>query len=153
MDQLQQRGGKLLYDPELTVYRRPRPTFGAFRRMLLNYGRGRAEQFRLHPTARSAPNFVPPLFCLFLALLPVLPRAWLWALAVYGAAVMIQALAVTPLKRLHWFPWIAGLVFVCHVFYGLGFWWGCLTRPKAPPEAISASVKLERLQGLGAAGG
>ena len=66
MDELQKRGGKLIYDPELVVYRRPRPTLKAFGKMLLNYGRGRAEQFRLHPTPGSALNFAPPLFCLYL---------------------------------------------------------------------------------------
>jgi glycosyltransferase involved in cell wall biosynthesis len=146
MDELQKRGGKLLYDPDLMVYRRPRPTFKAFRRMLLNYGRGRAEQFRLHPTIRSAPNFVPPLFCLFLLLLPFLPPFCRWGLAVYGAAVLLQSLAVVPWRKLHWFPWIVGLIFVSHIFYGLGFWRGCLTKPKPPPPAISGEVKLEKLQ-------
>ena len=74
MDRLQSRGGILLYDPELLVYRRPRPTLKAFVKMLLNYGRGRAEQFRLHPTIGSAPNFVPPLFCLYLLAWPWLPE-------------------------------------------------------------------------------
>jgi succinoglycan biosynthesis protein ExoA len=148
MDELQKRGGKLFYDPELVAYRRPRPTLKAFCRMLLNYGRGRAEQFRLHPTIRSAPNFVPPLFCLFLILLPILPRMFCWVLAVYGAAVVVQSLAVVPLKKLHWFPIIAGLIAACHIFYGLGFWWGCLTKPKPPTTAVSAEVKLEKLQSI-----
>ena len=70
MDELQKRGGKLLYDPALMVHRRPRNNFvRAFAKMLLNYGRGRAEQFRLHPTLGSAPNFVPPLFCVYLFVL------------------------------------------------------------------------------------
>jgi glycosyltransferase involved in cell wall biosynthesis len=146
MDELQRRGGKLVYDPDVVVHRRPRPTFRAFRRMLLNYGRGRAEQFRLHPTLRSAPNFVPPLFCLFLAALPFLPWVCWWALAAYGAAVLIQALCVTPVKKLHWLPGIAGLIFVSHVFYGLGFWRGCLTRPKAPSAAVTEEVRLEKLR-------
>src|SRR5262249_22483214 len=50
MDELQQRGGKLIYDPELIVHRRPRSNLKAFARMLRTYGRGRAEQFRRHPT-------------------------------------------------------------------------------------------------------
>ena len=145
MDELQKRGGKLLYDPELLVHRRPRRTFAAFCKMLFNYGRGRAEQFRLHPTPGSAPNFVPPLFCLFLVLLPVLPRYFLWVLAAYGAALLLQAVAVLPLKKWFWFPWIMSLVFVSHVSYGLGFWRGCLTTPKAPPPAVAAEVRLERL--------
>ena len=48
MDGLQKRGGKLIYDPVFFVHRRPRPTLKAFCKMLMNYGRGRAEQFRLH---------------------------------------------------------------------------------------------------------
>jgi GT2 family glycosyltransferase len=149
MDELQKRGGKLRYDPELIVYRRPRPTLKAFGRMLMNYGRGRAEQVRLHPTIRSAPNFAPPLFCLYLLLLPILPSICWWALTAYGAVVLVQALAVTPLKKLHWFPAIAVLISACHILYGLGFWWGCLTKPKPPPAAVSAEVKLEKLQTFG----
>ncbi len=144
MDELQKRGGKLLYDPELIVYRRPRGTFKAFCKMLLNYGRGRAEQVRLHPTLGSAPNFVPPLFCLFLVLLPVLPHYFLWVVALYGAAVLVQAIAVVPITKIFWAPWIMSLIFISHVFYGLGFWKGCLTKPKPPPPAISAEVRLER---------
>lgn len=145
MDELQKRGGKLIYDPKLLIHRRPRPNFRAFRRMLFNYGRGRAEQFRLHPTPRSAPNFVPPLFCLFLILLPFLPRYFDWILAAYGAAVFVQALAVLPLKKWHWLPWIMSLIFVSHIFYGIGFWRGCLTKPSPPAADITAEVRLEKL--------
>src|SRR5262249_50957929 len=48
MDQLQQRGSRLIYDPQFIVWRRPRRTLGSFVRMLLTYGRGRAEQVRVH---------------------------------------------------------------------------------------------------------
>ena len=72
MDELQKRGGKLIYDPQLLVHRRPRSSLRSFARMLMTYGRGRAEQFRLHPTPGSALNFVPPLFCLYLLALPLL---------------------------------------------------------------------------------
>ena len=145
MDELQKRGGKLIYDPELIVYRRPRANTRAFCRMLLNYGRGRAEQFRLHPTARSAANFVPPLFCLFLAALPFLPPVALCVLVAYGVALLVQSLAILPMRNLGWLPSIMGLIFASHIFYGLGFLRGCFTRPKPPPPAISAEVKLEWL--------
>jgi hypothetical protein len=49
------------------------------------------------------------------------------------------------LHKLHWLPAIMGLIFASHIFYGLGFWRGCVTRPKPPPAEISAEVKLERL--------
>jgi succinoglycan biosynthesis protein ExoA len=145
MDELQKRGGRLLYDPAFLVYRHPRATFRAFAKMLFNYGRGRAEQVRLHPTLGSAPNFVPPLFCVYLVLSPFLPPLLDWPLAIYGLALLIQALVVVPPKRWHWLPWIMALIFVSHVCYGLGFWRGCLTRPKPPAPAVTSEVKLEKL--------
>jgi cellulose synthase/poly-beta-1,6-N-acetylglucosamine synthase-like glycosyltransferase len=145
MDELQKRGGTLLYDPALVVHRRPRGTFAAFCKMLFNYGRGRAEQFRLHPTPRSAANFVPPLFCLFLLLLPFLPRYFNWVLAAYGAALLLQAAAVLPIKKLYWLPGIMYLIFISHVYYGVGFWRGCFTAPKPPPPSVAAAVRLEKL--------
>src|SRR5206468_230099 len=66
MDELQKRGDKLMYDPDFVVHRRPRSNLRAFMKMLMTYGRGRAEQFRLHPTPGSALNFVPPAFCIYL---------------------------------------------------------------------------------------
>jgi cellulose synthase/poly-beta-1,6-N-acetylglucosamine synthase-like glycosyltransferase len=65
MDELQKKGGKLMYDPEFIVHRRPRPNTRAFRKMLMNYGRGRAEQVRLHPSSGSLLNFAPAGFVLF----------------------------------------------------------------------------------------
>ncbi len=146
MDELQKRGGKLLYDPELIVHRHPRPTFKAFCKMLLNYGRGRAEQFRLHPTPGSAPNFVPPLFCLFLAALPFLPAVFWCVLAAYGVVVLVQALVLLPLKKILWLPQIMGLIFVSHVIYGIGFWRGCLTKPEPPAPVVLSEIKLEKIQ-------
>jgi hypothetical protein len=66
-------------------------------------------------------------------------------LAAYGAAALIQALAILPIRRLAWLPAMIGLIFTSHILYGLGFWRGCLTKPKPPPPAVSTGVKLERL--------
>jgi hypothetical protein len=38
------------------------------------------------------------------------------------------------------------LIFLSHVLYGLGFWRGCLKKPKPPAPAVSAAVKLEKIQ-------
>jgi energy-coupling factor transporter transmembrane protein EcfT len=114
--------------------------------MLWNYGRGRAEQVRLHPTFRSAPNFVPPLFCVYLLALPFLPAPFRWLAVAYLAAVLLQSVVILPLRKWFWLPQIMGLIFVSHIFYGLGFWSGCLTQPKPPPPAVSASVQIEKIQ-------
>jgi len=141
---LQKGGGTLIYDPELIVFRHPRATFKAFCKMLLNYGRGRAEQFRVLPTLGSALNFAPPLFCVYLLALPILPRILWWPLAFYIVAVLAQAAALLPARRLFWLPLLSGLIFVSHVFYGLGFWRGCFTALRPPPAQVAADVKLER---------
>jgi len=141
MDELQKRGGTLLYDPAFIVHRRPRHTVGAFCRMLMNYGRGRAEQFRLHPTLGSAPNFVPPLFLLYLVLTPFLPPLLLWPLALYAVAVLAQTL-VSSSHCLFNAARVAPLIVVSHVCYGLGFWNGLFTRPqRKPPEQVSVALE------------
>jgi glycosyltransferase involved in cell wall biosynthesis len=158
MDELQKRGGELIYDPEFKVLRRPRPTLKAFVKMLLNYGRGRAEQFRVHPTFGSALNFVPPLFCVYLVTLPVVwamtfvPAAeWQRTpchlpLLAYALAVLAQTLALIPRGGLIRGFCAAPLIVLSHLIYGLGFWRGLFTKLKPPGERSGVPVKVECLQ-------
>ena len=149
MDELQKRGGKLLYDPQFFVHRRPRRTLKSFCKMLFTYGRGRAEQFRLHPTPGSAMNFVPPLFCVYLVALPVLFCALgglaLIPLAAYALALILQAVALMKnggvLKSLCAIP----LMMITHILYGAGFWRGLFTKLKAPTEKSNIPIMLERI--------
>ncbi len=151
MDALQQQGGTLLYDPEFVAVRRPRRTLKSFARMLMTYGRGRAEQFRQHPTAGSVLNFVPPLFCLYLLALPLLVLATpvgalaLAPLAVYALVVLAQSLALVPrggvLKSFGALP----LMVMTHLLYGLGFWRGLFTTLRQPGQRSDVPVTLETL--------
>ena len=159
MDELQKRGGKLIYDPELIVYRHPRPTLKAFCKMLMNYGRGRAEQFRLHPTINSAANFIPPLFVLYLLGIVLLwgydiyddPKGgpisfiFLPPLVAYAVANLVQGVVAVGARRILWLPLIMFLIFLSHILYGLGFWRGCFTKPKPPTQSTAAEIKLERV--------
>jgi hypothetical protein len=152
MDELQKRGGKLLYDPQLTVERRPRPSLRSFGRMLKTYGRGRAEQFRLHPTLGSAPNFVPPLFCAYLL---VLVAALVWRSAVgqflaiplglYALVVLAQAAVLIKTGGLFRSLAAVPLMVLTHVLYGLGFWRGLFTTLKPPGQGPTTPVVLERI--------
>lgn len=151
MDELQKRGGKLIYDPNLVIYRRPRKSFGSFRRMLMSYGRGRAEQFRAHPGLGSALNFVPPMFCLYLFLELLLaiacPQfAGLGAvpLGFYLLALLGQTLALVPSKGLVNSLLALPFLGLTHLFYGLGFWKGLFTKLKPPGQPATAPVELER---------
>ncbi len=143
MDELQKRGGKLIYDPQLLVHRRPRSNLKSFARMLMTYGRGRAEQFRLHPTPGSALNFIPPLFCLYLVALPLLlalipiGKVCLVPLAFYGLAVLAQAVVLAAGGRVVQSFAATPLIVLTHILYGLGFWRGLFTtlKPRGPQQA------------------
>lgn len=155
MDELQKRGGILLYDPDFTVSRRPRPSLKAFCRMLINYGRGRAEQFRLHPTPGSALNFVPPLFCAYLLLAMagclILPTHALWVLLplmLYFLTLIAQTACSVSSKGLGRSLAALPLLFLTHLFYGLGFWRGLFTQPKSATRGTVGPVTLEKLSEL-----
>lgn len=148
MDNIQKTGGKLMYDPELFVWRRPRRTLEQFMRMLMNYGRGRAEQFRTTPTLGSLPNFVPPLFCAYLAVL--IPAAYFWPvallpLAIYYFAIIVQGLTLIPrggmIRSLCALPFLVET----HIFYGIGFWRGLFTPLKPPGVKSDIVVQLKTL--------
>jgi succinoglycan biosynthesis protein ExoA len=148
MDELQKRGGKLIYDPELIVYRRPRRNLTAFAKMLMTYGRGRAEQVRLHPTLGSALNFVPPFFCLYLVFLPLLLLTSLGKLSFvplgfYVLAVLTQGLVLAASGRVLHSVAAIPLIALTHILYGLGFWRGLFTRLGQAGQAPPPSVALE----------
>lgn len=128
MDRIQSRGGRLLYSPDFYVYRRPRPTFKAFCRMLMTYGRGRAEQFRRHPTLGSVLNFAPPLFCVFLVALPWLGMLGKVIIGTYLGAVLLQMLAILPVVGLVKGAAVIPMIILTHILYGVGFWRGLFTR-------------------------
>jgi cellulose synthase/poly-beta-1,6-N-acetylglucosamine synthase-like glycosyltransferase len=153
MDDVQKRGGKLIYDPEMVLHRRPRHSLKAFARMLMTYGRGRAEQFRVNPTPGSALNFVPPLFCLYLVALPAalwlgawFAKLFLLLLAAYAVAVLGQTAVLVPrgsvLRAIAALP----LIVLTHILYGWGFWRGLFTTLKPPGQQSPVPVKLEKVQ-------
>jgi succinoglycan biosynthesis protein ExoA len=152
MDELQKRGARLIYDPQFFVHRRPRRSLKSFLKMLRTYGRGRAEQFRLHPTPGSVLNFVPPLFCLYVLLLAVvegfgsrlLPPWLLFALGLpmgfYLLAVLVQTVVSMVSSGLVRALMAAPLLVGSHLFYGFGFWRGLFTRlttANRPPVAVT----------------
>ena len=152
MDELQKRGQRLVYDPQFFVYRRPRRTLSAFLKMLRTYGRGRAEQFRLHPTPGSALNFVPPLFCLYLVGLAATGCFSLSSsmrliaatpLLIYFAAVIVQTLASMRNARVVRAVLASPLLVASHIFYGLGFWRGLFTKLKSGGNPTRPEVLLE----------
>jgi hypothetical protein len=141
--------------------------------MLRTYGRGRAEQFRLHPTAGSLLNFVPPLFFLYLVALPFLVALlkfgtrFLIPLACYLLVVLAQGLVLARKARIsslksqgsspagEWLLQSVGalpLIVLTHVLYGWGFWRGLFTPLQTGGTSAPVEVVLEKVppQGDGA---
>jgi cellulose synthase/poly-beta-1,6-N-acetylglucosamine synthase-like glycosyltransferase len=151
MDGLQARGGTLMYDPQFSVFRRPRSNLASFAKMLRTYGRGRAEQFRLHPTFGSALNFVPPLFCLYLVALPFAAWWFGWLTIVplffYKLAVLLQVAALLA-GGAPFFPALGAipLIVLTHILYGYGFWRGLFTTLKPPGQRPTIEVELENIR-------
>jgi len=133
--------------------RRPRSSLRAFAKMLMTYGRGRAEQFRLHPTFGSALNFIPPAFLCYLVVVVaglIVDPAFGWILslplAIYGVAVLLQVAALAmraPVARsVAAFP----LIILTHVLYGFGFWRGLFTRLNERGNRHPVPVELESVK-------
>ncbi|HUZ08224.1 MAG TPA: glycosyltransferase [Candidatus Paceibacterota bacterium] len=151
MDEIQSRGGRLLYDPELFVHRHPRGTIKSFAKMLMTYGRGRAEQVRVNPTSGSLLNFVPPLFCVFLVAMPFLVMQPIVgtisnvAFEIYVFTVLAQAVVLMPrggvLPGLGTIPFIV----LTHLLYGIGFWRGLFTKLNRAENKPNIEVVLETI--------
>ncbi|HXE42945.1 MAG TPA: glycosyltransferase [Candidatus Baltobacteraceae bacterium] len=152
MDAVLKRG-KLLYDPEMIVHRRPRSNFKSFAKMLFSYGGGRAQQFRLHPTAGSFINFVPPAFCLYLLALLILvptriiPMPWsmlaLVPLALYLAAVLVQTLAVMARTGVMGGLRALPLLALTNILYGAGILRGFFSKIAHVKPGGATDIRLE----------
>jgi hypothetical protein len=148
MDAVLKRG-KLLYDPEMIVHRRPRTNFKSFAKMLFSYGGGRAQQFRLHPTAGSAINFVPPTFCVYLLaqliLVParVLPLWTLLPAALYLAAVLGQTAAVMMRTDFMSGSRALPLLALTNILYGAGVLRGLFSRIAHVKPGGATDIRLE----------
>ena len=174
MDELSKRGGKLLYDPEFVAERRPRPDMPSFSKMLKNYGRGRAEQFRLHPTSGSILNLAPPALVVYSIMAPfiflisslvhrAIDRTDLFLLVNSPLPIyfLITFFSAIQTRR---FPTSPGatddggfymgalrmqrLIMYCHYGYGEGFLRGLRTSLKPAEERPEIEVKLEVAQAV-----
>jgi glycosyltransferase involved in cell wall biosynthesis len=153
MNGVKARGGKLLYDPEFLSRRRPRHNLHAYAKMLLFYGGGRAQQFRLYPSFDAWPNFIPPLFCLYLLALPFLIAAFGSAKAVgllvlaplicYVLVLLGQTVVVAAQSNPGMAVLALPLIFLTNLLYGLGFWRGLFIKIQPPPPAAESDIRFE----------
>ena len=153
MDQLSRAGRRMVYDPDLVVYRYPRRSIAGFVRMIARYGRGRGEQVRRYPSMGSLPNFVPSAFLGFVLLWlvsPLLPptlQAMVWGVAfVYAILAVFCAMGLALRHRVSVALGALPLLPLVHAVYGAGLLIGVVrATPVRSPEERTADVDLERV--------
>lgn len=145
IDRLLASGARLVHDPDLYVIRSQRPTYRAFVKQMLTYGRGRAEQSLLSRSV-SFKALVPAAFALYLCSLPFVTAGWyvLPALAylLVLAVSAVMAAAVVGLGPAWRLPLVVTLLHCC---YGFGFLLG-LGMPRYRRGTKDASIELRRVK-------
>ncbi|RNC72800.1 MAG: glycosyltransferase [Desulfuromonadales bacterium] len=150
MDRVMAQGGRLIHDPDLAVQRSQRPTFRAFVRQFLGYGRGRGEQTRISGF-RGWVDFAPSLFLLYLSLLPLAPKAVCFLpLLCYGAAVILSAVAASAAAGLpSAFPLLLVLFPALHLSYGAGLLKGLVVPRYARNRGGGEQVTIRTVKAMG----
>jgi succinoglycan biosynthesis protein ExoA len=153
LDRLQRRGGVLVHDPALAVYRSQRLTFSALVRQFLNYGRGRAEQSLISHSLRPA-TLVPALFIIYLLVVAFLakPVYYLPLLCYAGAVFAAASKGALRARESMMAPLLLVIFPTIHLAYGAGLWWGLLGRRLKMSGAEQPVVTLRWVKGLAAGG-
>jgi cellulose synthase/poly-beta-1,6-N-acetylglucosamine synthase-like glycosyltransferase len=149
LDRLAAGGYRLLHDPDLAVERSQRPSYGAFARQMLGYGRGRGEQTRL--AGLVSPLYLAPLLPLgWLLLVPFLPvMLALLPVVLYSSAVLGAALAHGARTSWRSVPLLCLLFATLHLLYGLGLVTG-LAAPRYHHHRGAGTVtRIRRVKGFG----
>jgi hypothetical protein len=128
-------GGRVVLDPAIRIFYRPRATFSRLFRQYYEYGRWKAPVMRKHGRPTSLRSLVPGACVASLVLLPVvgiwLPAA-LWLLAIAGGAYAAGAISFGALflrrRREPWrlLPLVVAAYPTMHVAHGLGMLVGWL---------------------------
>ncbi len=118
---LREAGGKIWFDPRLTVTYYPRSSWKALAKQFFSTGIWRGALTREAPRESSLRYWVPPM--LVLASLFGLPF-WLYMLVI--AFTSLNANELAPNERL----WLLIVLPTMHLAWGLGFWLGLVSEAK-----------------------
>ena len=150
MDRIAASGRLLIHDPDLAVERSQRRSVRAFARQLFGYGRGRAEQTIISGRIKPV-TFVPPLFVLYLAALPLCPDSRFWApLALYTLLAVIFAVREGIRKRMFRAALLLPvLFFLFHCAFGVGMIRGFILYPFRKEVIRNKEVTVRRVKSFG----
>lgn len=148
IDRLLASGARLLHDPDMYVSRSQRPTWKAFIRQMLTYGRGRAEQSLL-TRSLSLKTVIPAAFAVYLLSLPFSRQLWYTLpAAVYLLLVVGNMLAAMASEGVRIALRLPLIYFLLHFCYGFGFLLGLL-RPRFRGDLAESAVTLRTVKQAG----
>lgn len=133
------QGGKVVVDPTIRSWYRPRDTWSGFARQYFSYGRGKAELLWLNGRLPSLRPVAPGLLVSGLVVAVGIGVASTWLPFALLGTIWIGALALVAL-RADSFRIRTGIVAATmHIAYGAGLWVGMLSgRPKVRTLGLTA---------------
>lgn len=145
LDRISSSGHKLVHIPDMAVMRSQRTSLAAFLRQMFSYGRGRAQQ-SLITRPRSFMSFMPLIFLVYIAFLPLFPAGILWKLPLIAYIALDLIFTVMTLLNTGKAQalFLFALFPLMHCANGAGLLYGFL---KGKPEKKSSSeVTIKRVK-------
>lgn len=146
---LRRAGGRIVLDPAILAFYRPRGSFRRLFRQYFEYGLWKAPVMRKHGRPTSARSLVPAAFVTALVAL-VLLSTWqphatallALKLSLYGALALGFGVVCLRRRRESWrlLPRVLAVFFTVHVAHGLGMLAGWLRHGRGQPPSVDHSV-------------
>jgi len=133
LNRFQKNNVKILYDPEIVIFRSQRKNIKNFMKQIYTYGLSRMEHFKLKPNFTKPIFFMPSLFVLYLISLIFFKPSWyLIPLILYIALDLVFSIEISIRERKLWTILTTPLLFlILHISYGLGIFRGIFKRRKS----------------------
>jgi cellulose synthase/poly-beta-1,6-N-acetylglucosamine synthase-like glycosyltransferase len=145
LSRMKEAGYKIVYDPELFIYRPKRKDLPAFIKQCFNYGRGRAEQSTVRFSNEDIINFVPAFFLMFLLSEIFLGSTGGFVIAVYFAGTAYFSFRIAQkLGSVPSFLMSVLSFFLLHISYGAGSLYGIYSGLKLKDKPADHEIKVKK---------
>jgi len=122
--QMLAQGLKAVFLGKFIVFHERRHTYHGLCRQIFQYGQGRMQTIRAAPASYDFIFWVPPIFFLYLVLLPILatiPKHLLPLVSYFFLTGLMSAIIAYKHKILELFPLSIVIFLLIHICYGAGF--------------------------------
>lgn len=153
LNRLKRKNKKIIYSPDVIVYREMRDSFSFFIKRFYRYGGGRAKQVLSDSLKDNIVFFLPLFWLLYLSIL-VLTRnnfCYFPLLVYFCCGVVFSLKAVFKSKNI-WIVFILPAIsFLIHLSYGIGFIWGIMKHlifKRDKKSLTDVAIKIEKINSL-----